>query len=135
MQLGARRVLLRLVFPDPDRLHHHGKLAGRRSLQGRLSHAVQVHDWGIQPRSAAGCSVREPAHRDGTMYVLGTRVPLDAVVEMFDHGASPEEIVEEYDSLQLDDVYAVVTYYLRHEEDVRLCLTNGTVQVRWDHRL
>ena len=43
---------------------------------------------------------------------------LDCVVEMFEHGASPEEIAEEYDSLELADIYAVLTYYLRHREEV-----------------
>jgi len=38
---------------------------------------------------------------------------------MFDDGASPEEIVEQYNALQLDDVYAVITYYLSHANEVR----------------
>jgi hypothetical protein len=38
---------------------------------------------------------------------------------MFDDGACPEEIVEQFDVLRLDDVYAVITYYLRHREEVR----------------
>jgi hypothetical protein len=33
-------------------------------------------------------------------------------------GASPEEIAEHYEVLQLDDVYAVITYYLRHQAEV-----------------
>ena len=55
---------------------------------------------------------------DGVVYVGETRVTMDCVVEMFDHGASPEEIVVEYDSLSLADVYAVITYYLRNREEV-----------------
>lgn len=38
---------------------------------------------------------------------------LDAVVGSFDAGATPEEIAQQYPSLALEDVYAVVTYYLR----------------------
>lgn len=62
-----------------------------------------------------------PISRDegGVMRIAGTRVTLDCIVEMFDDGASPEEIVEQYDALQLDDVYAVITYYLRHRDEVR----------------
>jgi hypothetical protein len=33
-------------------------------------------------------------------------------------GASPEEIAQDYPVLQLDDVYAALTYYLRHREKV-----------------
>jgi uncharacterized protein (DUF433 family) len=48
------------------------------------------------------------------IYVDDTRVTLDTVVEAFQDGATPEEIVYQYPSLQLADVYAVVSYYLRH---------------------
>ncbi len=58
----------------------------------------------------------------GVLHVAGTRVTLDCVVRMFDEGASPEEIAEEYDSIKLDDVYAVITYYLRHQEAVKAYL-------------
>jgi uncharacterized protein (DUF433 family) len=62
------------------------------------------------------------ADENGLLRVAGTRVTLDCVVEMFDQGASPEEIAHEYDSLKLDDVYAVITYYLRHGDEVRAYL-------------
>jgi uncharacterized protein (DUF433 family) len=54
----------------------------------------------------------------GLYRVRGTRVTLDCVVEMWLDGAAPEEIAEHYDVLQLDDVYAVITYYLRHQAEV-----------------
>lgn len=54
----------------------------------------------------------------GLVRIHGTRVTLGCVVEMWLDGAAPEEIVEQYDVLQLDDVYAVITYYLRHQADV-----------------
>jgi len=62
------------------------------------------------------------ADENGILYVSGTRVTLDCVVELFDQGASPEEITHEYDSLKLDDVYAVITYYLRHGAEVKAYL-------------
>ena len=33
-------------------------------------------------------------------------------------GASPEEIAQDFPVLRLGDVYAVVTYYLRHRSEV-----------------
>jgi uncharacterized protein (DUF433 family) len=54
----------------------------------------------------------------GLFRIAGTRVTLDCVVEMWLDGATPEEIAEQYDPLKLDDIYAVVTYYLRHQGDV-----------------
>ncbi len=54
----------------------------------------------------------------GTVLVSGTRVTLAAVVELFNGGSSPEDIVQSYSSLALADVYAVVTYYLRNRAEV-----------------
>ena len=55
---------------------------------------------------------------DGVMRVGGTRVRLDTVVFAFNAGATAEEIVQQYPSLMLADVYAVLTYYLRHRSEV-----------------
>lgn len=54
----------------------------------------------------------------GVMRVGKTRVPLDTVVYAFNQGASPEEIVMSYPSLELGDVYAVVNYYLHNRAAV-----------------
>ncbi|HYO15315.1 MAG TPA: DUF433 domain-containing protein [Thermoanaerobaculia bacterium] len=56
--------------------------------------------------------------KDGTVRVGGTRVTLETVVQAFKRGASAEEIVEKYPSLQLADVYAVIGHYLRHRGEV-----------------
>lgn len=55
---------------------------------------------------------------DGVVRVLGTRVTLDTVVAAFQEGATPEEIWSQYPSLALGNVYAVIAYYLRHQDDV-----------------
>jgi uncharacterized protein (DUF433 family) len=54
----------------------------------------------------------------GVVRVAGTRVTLDTVVAAFHDGASAEEIAEQYPSLQLSDVYAVIGYYLRCKTEV-----------------
>jgi len=59
---------------------------------------------------------------DDVVLVQGTRVPLDTVVFEFKQGATAEEIVEQYSSLDLADVYAVISYYLRHQSDVEIYL-------------
>ena len=56
--------------------------------------------------------------RDNTLYIAGTRVPLDAVIAAFLDGATLEEIVYRYPSLHLADVYAVIGYYLHHREEM-----------------
>ena len=68
--------------------------------------------------------VLPPLHldQDGTIRVGGTRVTLDTVVEAYTEGASAEEIVLQYDSLNLADVHAVISYYLRHRSEVEAYL-------------
>jgi uncharacterized protein (DUF433 family) len=55
---------------------------------------------------------------DGIVRVADTRVTLDTLVAAFHEGASAETIAEQYPSLQLGDVYAVIGYYLRHRDAV-----------------
>ena len=61
-----------------------------------------------------------PLTRDdtGTWRVGGTRIPLERVIEAYKDGAPPETIVRWFDSLRLADVYAVLSYYLNHPQDV-----------------
>ena len=54
----------------------------------------------------------------GVMRVGSTRVTLDTVLAAFADGATAEEIVQQYPSLQLADVYSVIGYYLRHIAEV-----------------
>jgi uncharacterized protein (DUF433 family) len=55
---------------------------------------------------------------DGVVVVTGTRVALDLIVAAFTSGATAEEIAQQYPTVQLADVYAAITYYLRHGDDV-----------------
>ena len=50
----------------------------------------------------------------GVYRVGGTRVTLDSIVKAFQRGATPEEIVQDYSSLSLQDVYQAIGYYLKH---------------------
>lgn len=61
-----------------------------------------------------------PLHtnRDGVVRVGGTRVTLETVVAAFDSGSTAEEICEDFPGLELADVYAVLTYTLRHRPEV-----------------
>jgi uncharacterized protein (DUF433 family) len=59
---------------------------------------------------------------DGGLRVTGTRVLLERIVHAFEDGATPEGIAQSYDTVQLDDVYAVLTWYLRHKAEVEAYL-------------
>ncbi|MEZ4711511.1 MAG: DUF433 domain-containing protein [Caldilineaceae bacterium] len=71
--------------------------------------------------------------KDNVIFVGDTRVTLDTVIEAFLDGALPEEIVYQYPSLVLADVYVVVGYYLHHQAEIDAYLVerrNQAEQVR-----
>lgn len=58
------------------------------------------------------------ADERGTLRVGESRVTLDTLINEYENGADPESIVHAYPSLRLADVYAVIAYYLRHQDTV-----------------
>jgi uncharacterized protein (DUF433 family) len=61
-----------------------------------------------------------PLHADahGVLRIGATRVSLDSVLAAFHAGSTPEEIAQQFPSIELADIYDVVAYYLRHRADV-----------------
>lgn len=66
----------------------------------------------------------------GTLRVGDSRVLLDLVIEEFQDGATPESIVQQYPTLALSDVYAVIAYYLRHRGEIDAYLEQREVLAR-----
>ncbi len=58
------------------------------------------------------------AHDHGIIRVSGTRITLDTIAAAFERGATPEEIVQQYPTLPLADVYSVLGYLLHHPMEV-----------------
>ena len=48
----------------------------------------------------------------------GHRIDLATLVTAFNHGLSPEQIVQDYPTLTLEEVYGAITYYLHHRAAV-----------------
>lgn len=59
----------------------------------------------------------------GSLRVGGTRVTFDTVVAAFKEGATAEEIMQQYPSLKLADIYFAIGYYLRRREEVEAYLS------------
>lgn len=55
----------------------------------------------------------------GTYRVGNTRIPLERVIECYGRGDSAADIVVSFPDLRLADVFAVLSYYLNHEEEVK----------------
>jgi uncharacterized protein (DUF433 family) len=62
------------------------------------------------------------ADNDGILRVGGTRVRLETIINAFKSGSAAEEILLKYPSLNLTDIYAVITYYLWSREEVEAYL-------------
>jgi uncharacterized protein (DUF433 family) len=70
------------------------------------------------------------ANEDGVILVGKTRVTLDTVVSVFNQGATAEEIVNRYPSLNLADVYATIAFYLNHQSEVESYLQQRQQQAQ-----
>ena len=56
--------------------------------------------------------------RDGNLYAGNTRVTVRSIVEYWRHGVSPEQVQNGFPSVPLVAVYATITYYLEHREEL-----------------
>jgi uncharacterized protein (DUF433 family) len=54
----------------------------------------------------------------GVIRIGDTRVSLDSVITAFNQGSAPEEIVYDFDSLSLSEVYATISYYLQNQKEI-----------------
>jgi uncharacterized protein (DUF433 family) len=62
----------------------------------------------------------------------GHRIGLEHVVEAHKEGETPEQIAAYYKSIPLEQIYAVIAYYLRNRDDVEayLARVNAAVAAR-----
>ncbi len=74
------------------------------------------------------CEIKLTETEAGVLRVGNSRVSLDTVIIAFGQGATPEQIVEDYDSLELAEVYAVISYYLQSRETVETYLARRKVE-------
>src|SRR5271170_4742629 len=56
--------------------------------------------------------------REGDYYVAGTRVSLDSIVDAFGRGESAETICQNFEVLQLEEVYGAIAYYLANQRAI-----------------
>jgi len=68
------------------------------------------------------------ADEAGVLRIAGTRVPLDSVIHAFNEGATPEEIAQDFSTLDLAAIYAVISYYLQNRQEVEQYLELRKVQ-------
>jgi uncharacterized protein (DUF433 family) len=70
------------------------------------------------------CAELPPLRTDegGAVRVGNSRILLDLIIQEYENGMTPEDMVRAYDSLELSDVHGAIAYYLRHETEVKAYL-------------
>ncbi len=63
------------------------------------------------------------------VHITGTRIPLERVIRAFLQGATPEQIAQDFDVLKLQDVYAVISYYLLNRAEIDAWLAEVAADV------
>jgi len=48
--------------------------------------------------------------------IVGTRIGIETIIDDYEAGASPEEIVLHYPTLSLEQTHAAITYYLANRD-------------------
>lgn len=72
-----------------------------------------------------------PGIAGGRPRIAGHRIRVQDVVVWHEHlGMSPDEIVSQYPGLTLADVYAALTYYHDHVDEIRRYLDEGEALAR-----
>jgi uncharacterized protein (DUF433 family) len=81
--------------------------------------------------------IQSPLVQDnnGVIRIGKTRVTLLSVLNAYDDGATPEEIVQDFPALSLAEVYTTIAYYLQHRADVDRYLTERRKRVEEAHRI
>ena len=64
----------------------------------------------------------------GILVVSGSRIALGSVVHAFWAGETPESICQAYPSLNLEQVYGAIAYYLAHRDGVDAELAAQTAE-------
>ena len=62
--------------------------------------------------------------------IKGHRINIEHVLDRYREGRSPEQIAEDFPTLQLEEVYATILYYLQNREQVEDYLSRLDALVR-----
>jgi uncharacterized protein (DUF433 family) len=112
--------------PLPDGLQVQITVPEEAVIPGELQAELDAWSQG----NAEALALIEPLRQgaDGVIRVGRTRVTLDTVVAAHREGATAEEIVRQYPSLDLADVSAVIGYYVDHIPEVETYLRRRRAQ-------
>jgi uncharacterized protein (DUF433 family) len=56
--------------------------------------------------------------KNGVIRIGQTRVTLLSVINAYNQGASPEEIVQDFPTVSLSEAYSTIAYYLQYRSEI-----------------
>lgn len=65
---------------------------------------------------------------NGAYRIADTRVSLDSIVYAFSEGRTPEQIVDSFPSLNLEQVYGAIAFYLANKQMINEYLNHGEIE-------
>ncbi len=65
---------------------------------------------------------------DGSVRVIGSRITLDIIVGHYQMGDTPEDIHDDLPSLTLEQINAIIGWYLSHREEVDEYIREGEIE-------
>jgi hypothetical protein len=68
--------------------------------------------------------------REAGYWLSDSRVSLDSIVYSFLRGELPEQIVQAFPSLTLEQVYGAITFYLSNQTAINAYLSEGEAQLQ-----
>jgi len=73
---------------------------------------------------------RDPGIRGGRPKIAGTGVTVQRVANLYRHGLSPEEIVDNFGHLSLAQVHAALAYYHANRAEIEEALKSEEAEAR-----
>lgn len=80
------------------------------------------------PIAIAAAPIALRVDESGTIRIGSTRVTLDTLVACFQEGNTPEQIAQDFPTLDLADIYGAIGYYLRHQQELDAYLAKRTAE-------
>lgn len=73
--------------------------------------------------------VSNPEIRQGKPYISGTKITVHRIATWYKQGYTPEQIADEYEHLNLAQVYAALTYYHANQAEIEAELAKEDAEI------
>lgn len=114
LEMGASDI----IFDDPGNAGIPRRLLSIPQLLQRIENPQNAGKWSIMNILLGPIEVPLFLDNFGSLRITGTRVQLERIINAWNNGATPEGIVQSYDTLNLQQVYVILGWYLLYRKEV-----------------